>query len=235
MEIERLSNGQAVVDDIRLKCVDALKPFALLGHAPLELCVMEQLARQEILYIHYPGSSVPQKLQTAQSIVFAALEDSVQNIQTWEDTEYGLFWKKEGTLRLRALQYDKMTALRQENREAQLIPQDHSLWAFRPEEVMDESTATILDAHVAQLERELSILIYDIKIWKIRVVGHRCDRCLCYFLKDYRSGNLYTSLSLCFSREPRCSDTNGVGSFGGIHRVIGVFECLYHTDNERVC
>ena len=66
-------------------------------------------------------------------------------------------------MRLRSLQYDKMTALRQENREAPLIEQDTSLWRFQPEEVMDESTATILDAHVAQLERELSILIYDIQ------------------------------------------------------------------------
>ena len=162
-EIARLEKGQAVVDEVRLRCVDSLKPFTLLGRAPLELCVMEQLARQEILYIHYPGTTVPQKLQAAQSIVFDALESVVQQIQSWEDTEYGRFWKKEATLRLRSLQYDKMTALRQENREAKLIAQDHSLWDFQSEEVMDESTATILDAHVAQLERELSILIYDIR------------------------------------------------------------------------
>ena len=110
---------------------------------------MEQLAQQEILYIRYPGNTLPKKLQTAQGVVFAALEDSVQKVQAWEDTEYGHFWKKEGTLRLRSLQYDKMTALRQENREAPLIEQDTSLWHFQPEEVMDESTATILDAHVA--------------------------------------------------------------------------------------
>ncbi len=163
MEIERLGNGTDVVAAIRLKCVDALKPFSLLGRAPLELCVMEQLSQQEILYIHYPGKTLPKKLQTAQALVFDALKSSVQGIQSWEDTEYGRFWKKEATLRLRALQYDKMTALRQENREAPLIEQDSSLWDFQPEEVMDDSTATILDAHVAQLERELSILIYDIQ------------------------------------------------------------------------
>ena len=162
-EIERLGNGESVVDEVRLRCVEELKPFSLLGRAPLELCVMEQLAQQEILYIHYPGNTVPKKLKTAQGVVFSALKESVQKIQSWEDTEYGRFWKKEGVLRLRALQYEKMTALRQENREAPLIEQDSSLWSFQPEEVMDESTATILDAHVAQLERELSILIYDIQ------------------------------------------------------------------------
>lgn len=163
MEIDRLGKGSAVVDAVRLKCAEELKPFSLLGRAPLELCVMDQLAQQEILYIHYPGKTVPQKLQSAQEVVFAALKNSVQQIQSWEDTDYGRFWKKEATLRLRALQYDKMTALRQENREAPLIAQDHSLWDFQPEEVMDESTATILDAHAAQLERELSILMYDIQ------------------------------------------------------------------------
>ena len=196
VEIERLSNGQAVVDDVRLNCVDALKPFSLLGHAPLELCVMEQLARQEILYIHYPGSTVPKKLQTAQSVVFASLEDSVQNIQGWEDTEYGRFWKKEATLRLRALQYDKMTALRQENREAQLIAQDHSLWAFRPEEFMDESTATILDAHVAQLERELSILVYDIQDLENQGRGSQMRQMFVLFPKRLQEWEFYTQACL---------------------------------------
>jgi len=86
----------------------------------------------------------------------------VVKVKAWEDTEYGRFWKKEANLRLQRLQYDKMTAMRQEGRTGELIPLDTSLWEFRPAETMDDSTATILDAHVAQLERELSILIYDI-------------------------------------------------------------------------
>ena len=97
------------------------------------------------------------------SLSFCTLEDSVHNIQEWEDAIWA-FLEKEATLRLRGLQYDKMTALRQENREAPLIAQDHSLWTFRPEEVMDESTATILDAHVAQLEREYPFLFMISKI-----------------------------------------------------------------------
>ena len=196
LEIERLSNGQAVVDDVRISCVNALKSFSLLGHAPLELCVMEQLARQEILYIHYPGSTVPKKLQMAQAEVFEALEDSVHNIQGWEETEYGRFWKKEATLRLRGLQYDKMTALRQENREAPLVAQDHSLWAFRPEEVMDESTATILDAHVAQLERELSILIYDIKDLENQGRGSQMRQMFVLFPKRLQEWEFYTQACL---------------------------------------
>jgi len=162
VEIERLNNGQAVVDDVRLRCVDALKPYVTLGHAPLELCVMEQLAKQEILYIHYPGSKLSPKLEASQAIVFAALQQSVAKVKAWKDTEYGRFWKKEANLRLQRLQYDKMTAMRQEGRTGELIPLDTSLWSFRPTEIMDDSTATILDAHVAQLERELSILVYDI-------------------------------------------------------------------------
>ncbi len=163
VEIGRLSNGDGVVDAVRLTCEDALKLYTQLGHAPREICVMEQLAKQEILYIRYPGKTLPSKMKNAQTDVFDALSGTVQNIQQWEDTEYGRFWKKEATLRLRALQYEKMTAMRQEGREASFVPLDTSLWAFRNPESMDESTATILDAHVAQLERELRILIYDIE------------------------------------------------------------------------
>ena len=139
-------------------------------------------------------------MQVAQAIVFEALEDSVQNIQGWEDTEYGRFWKKDATHRLRALQYDKMTALRQENREASLIAQDHSLWMFRPEEVMDESTATILDAHVAQLERELSILIYDIQDLETQGRGSQMRQILCSFKKDCRVEFTPKPVCLLFQR-----------------------------------
>jgi hypothetical protein len=74
LEIERLSNGAAVIDGVRLNCVDSLKLYGLLGRAPIEICVMEQLARQEILYIHYPGKTLPAKMITAQGMVFEALE-----------------------------------------------------------------------------------------------------------------------------------------------------------------
>ena len=185
LEIQRLSNGQQVVDTVRLECVDALKIYTLLGRAPLELCVMEQLAKQEILYIHYPGSKLPAKMTEAQEIVFKALKKTVEGIESWEDTEYGRFWKKEATLRLRALQYDKMKAMRQERRDADLIALDISLWNFTIEEVMDDSTATILDSHVAQLERELKILRYDIaKLSEIRL-----DNCLLFSHNDCRNGN----------------------------------------------
>lgn len=196
MEIERLGNGEGVVEEVRLQCVEALEPFSLLGRAPLELCVMEQLAQQEILYIHYPGNTVPKKLKSAQSVVFAALEESVQQIQSWEDTEYGRFWKKEGVLRLRSLQYEKMTALRQENREAPLIEQDSSLWSFQPEEVMDESTATILDAHVAQLERELSILIYDIQDLENQGRGSQMRQLFVLFPKRLQEWEFFTQACL---------------------------------------
>ena len=195
-EIARLEKGQAVVDDVRLRCVEALQPFTLLGRAPLELCVMEQLARQEILYIHYPGTTVPKKLQAAQSVVFDALESVVTQLQSWEDTEYGRFWKKEATLRLRALQYDKMTALRQENRTAKLIEQDHSLWHFQSEERMDESTAAILDAHVAQLERELSMLMYDIRDLKNQGRGSQMRQLFVLFPKRLQEWEFYTQACL---------------------------------------
>ncbi len=163
VEIGRLGDGDAVVDSVRLTCEKALALYTQLGHAPRDICVMEQLAKQEILYIRYPGKTLPSKMKTAQTEVFDALSKTVERIQAWENTEYGRFWKKEATLRLRALQYEKMTAMRQEGREASFVPLDTSLWAFRNPEVMDDSTATILDAHVAQLERELRILIYDIE------------------------------------------------------------------------
>ena len=143
----------------------------------------------------------PKKLQTAQGVVFAALEDSVQKVQSWEDTEYGRFCKKEVTLRLRALQYDKMTALRQENREAPLIEQDSSLWNFQSEEVMDESTATILDAHVAQLERELSILIYDIQDLENQGRGSQMRQLFVLFPKRLQEWEFFTQpVSLRFRK-----------------------------------
>ena len=181
LEIQRLSNGQQVVDTVRLKCVDSLKVYTLLGRAPLELCVMEQLAKQEILYIHYPGSKLPVKMTEAHKIVFKALKKTVEGIESWEDTEYGRFWKKEATLRLRALQYDKMKAMRQERRDADLIDLDISLWDFTTEEVMDDSTATILDSHVAQLERELKILRYDIAKLSEQGVGNQARQLFVIF------------------------------------------------------
>ena len=181
LEIQRLSNGQQVVDTVRLECVDALKIYTLLGRAPLELCVMEQLAKQEILYIHYPGSKLPAKMTEAQEIVFKALKKTVEGIESWEDTEYGRFWKKEATLRLRALQYDKMKAMRQERRDADLIALDISLWNFTIEEVMDDSTATILDSHVAQLERELKILRYDIAKLSEQGIGNQARQLFVIF------------------------------------------------------
>jgi hypothetical protein len=181
LEIQRLSNGQQVVDTVRLDCVDALKVYTLLGRAPLELCVMEQLAKQEILYIHYPGSKLPVKMKQSQQVVFKALEQTVKGIQEWEETEYGRFWKKEATLRLRALQYDKMKAMRQERRDANLIALDVSLWDFTSQEVMDESTSTILDSHVSQLERELKILRYDIAKLSEQGVGNQARQLFVIF------------------------------------------------------
>ena len=181
LEIQRLSNGQQVVDTVRLECVDALKVYTLLGRAPLELCVMEQLAKQEILYIHYPGSKLPVKMKQSQQVVFKALEQTVKGIQEWEETEYGRFWKKEATLRLRALQYDKMKAMRQERRDANLIALDVSLWDFTSQEVMDESTSTILDSHVSQLERELKILRYDIAKLSEQGVGNQARQLFVIF------------------------------------------------------
>ena len=181
LEIQRLSNGQQVVDTVRLECVDALKVYTLLGRAPLELCVMEQLAKQEILYIHYPGSKLPTKMKQSQQVVFKALEQTVKGIQEWEETEYGRFWKKEATLRLRALQYDKMKAMRQERRDANLIALDVSLWDFTSQEVMDESTSTILDSHVSQLERELKILRYDIAKLSEQGVGNQARQLFVIF------------------------------------------------------
>ena len=161
-EIERLSDGNAVVDAVRLTCAESMKPYVDLGRAPLELCVLRQLGNQDMLYVQYPGSKLPEKMQKAQKAVFDAVQASADSIVEWEDTEYGRFWKKEATMMAREIQYDKMTAMRQQNREGTLLSWKVSLWEFQPEELMDESTATILDAHLAQLERELRILRYDL-------------------------------------------------------------------------
>ena len=161
-EIQRLSDGQSVVDDIRLQCTEELEIYSLLGHAPRNLCVLRQLALQDILYVRYPGTTLPKAFIESQQIVYSAFQEQVQMIQAWEDTEYGRFWKKEASLQLRALQYEKMTAMRQHRRQGELVELDFSLWNFREPEMMEVSTATILDAHVAHLEREARILIYDI-------------------------------------------------------------------------
>lgn len=161
-EIQRLSDGQTVVDEIRLQCTEVLKEYSLLGHAPRNLCVLRQLALQDILYVRYPGTTLPKAFIDAQQLVYSAFQEQVQMIQAWEDTEYGRFWKKEASLQLRSLQYEKMTAMRQHRRQGELVELDFSLWDFREPEMMEVSTATILDAHVAHLEREVRILIYDI-------------------------------------------------------------------------
>ena len=161
-EIQRLSDGQSVVDDIRLICTETLKEYSLLGHAPRNLCVLRQLALQDMLYVRYPGTTLPKAFIESQQVVYSAFQEQVQMIQAWEDTEYGRFWKKEASLQLRELQYEKMKAMRQHRREGELVDLDFSLWDFREPEMMEVSTATILDGHVAQLEREARILIYDI-------------------------------------------------------------------------
>ena len=84
---------------------------------------------------------------------------------------------------------------------------------FCPEEVMDESTATILDAHVAQLERELSILIYDIQDLENQGRGSQMRQMFVLFPKRLQEWEfLHPSLSFCLPREPRCSHTDGAGS-----------------------
>ena len=114
-------------------------------------------------------------------------------------------------LRLRALQYDKMTALRQENREAPLIEQDSSLWDFQSEEVMDESTATILDAHVAQLGVSCRFSYMIFKIWKIKDVVLRCVNFV-LFPKRLQEWSFFAqALFVCISRESCCPSAYGTG------------------------
>ncbi len=161
MEIKRLTDGQMVVDTIRLSCVDELKEFSLLGYAPVDLCVLRHLALQDILYVRYPGAKYPKGFQVAQNLVFTALKEHVEKIHDWEDSEYGRFWKKEASLMLRSLQYEKLSALRKNRRDGNVVQVDYSLWAFQPEELMEPSTETILDAHLSHLEREFRALIYD--------------------------------------------------------------------------
>ena len=93
-EIQRLSDGQGVVDAVRTECARTLEEFALLGDAPRHLCELRQLAVQDILYVRYPGANIPTEFMDAQTIVFDALKDKLSSIQAWEGTEYGRFFKK---------------------------------------------------------------------------------------------------------------------------------------------
>ena len=74
---------------------------------------------------------------------------------------------------------------------------------------MDESTATILDAHVAQLERELSILIYDVQDLKSGR-GSQMRQMFVLFPKRLQEWEFYTQALLFVPRKPRCSNTYGL-------------------------
>lgn len=162
---QRLTDTSTLLTEVQNDCQQLTDVYALLGHAPFELCRLSQLGQLDVLYTTYPGRDLTPELKKGQEVIFKELQASVQRIQDWQSNEYGVFWQKEAAILLRKVQYDKIQALRSMRRTGKVPQLNMNLWEYKEmgQDEVAQSTWNILDAHVAQIEREIAYVIYDLQ------------------------------------------------------------------------
>ena len=160
--LDRVAHADTILQQTADQCSVLLTTYKVLGEAILDICTLQQLLNYDVLYVRYPSRDVPKEIAKQQAAVSKAIASTVQKIDSWDNDEYSVFWKKEAYVAIQQSQYAKIQAMREKGRMSPLVNMEMNLWAYRPEQEISTSTAYILDAHLQQIERDLRILNYDI-------------------------------------------------------------------------
>ena len=160
--LDRVAHADTILQQTADQCSALLTTYKVLGEAIVDICTLQQLLNYDVLYVRYPGRDLPKAIVNQQAAISKAIASTVQKIDSWENDEYSVFWKKEAYVAIQQSQYAKIQAMREKGRVSPLVNMDMNLWEYRPEQEISISTSYILDAHLQQIERELRILNYDI-------------------------------------------------------------------------
>ena len=160
--IYRVEDSEALMADINAQCSKMPAKYLFLGEKATSVCQLEEFIDAELLIYRYPVPTLTAKMQKTQKTLEQEIRKQALELENWGSSDYELFWKKEVQILLRKYQFEKMKAMRKNNRAGELIEVDWSTWQFQEAEEMDKPTADILDGHLLQLERIARIMSYDI-------------------------------------------------------------------------